>query len=199
MRARLEKPFQIISQASYGFPNGMASTRYNKQLLPSNTVPEFYSMQWFHYDYHLVFYCHDSENFFASTSEAAHNYREGKARDFMNRLQMRLKLRQGEMMYCGTTEFGKAALGHLHILVSFDPLREKQKHDKIKNCRLKIQSQVAAIRKQMFSESIKVGIEKIRDSQQDQQKMLSYVCKIEIGRDYKHCFFSKCIKTLNKN
>jgi hypothetical protein len=171
----------------------MASMKNNRIFLPENTVPEFHFFQRFHFDWEMVFYCHNEDHLFVSSAESAFNYRESKARDFMNRLQRRLRLRQGEMIYFVSTEFGKSGYGHLHLFVSFDPLRKKQKHEKITNCGLKIQSQVAAIKREMFPESLKVGIQKLPAGEQGQKRKLSYICKRETGRDYKHCFFSKWI------
>jgi len=173
--------------------------RNNRIFIPANTVPEFHFFQRFHFDWEMVFYCHDDDHFFVSSAEAASNYRESKARDFMNRLQRRLRLRQGEMIYFVSTEFGKVGYGHLHLFVSFDPLREKQKHDKLMKCRLTIRSHVAAIKKEMFSASLKIGIKELPNGARHQKRKLSYVCKKELGRDYKHCFFPKWIKACRAN
>jgi hypothetical protein len=86
------------------------------ELLPPNTFPEFYHFQRFRYDWHLIFYPHGSKDYFSSGKEAAHSAREGKVRDFLIRLQRRLGLRQREMLFFASTEFGNFGTGHIHAL-----------------------------------------------------------------------------------
>jgi hypothetical protein len=163
-------------------------------LLPANTVPEFHFFQRFRYDWHLVFYSHKENGWFTSQSEAAFTEREGKARDFMNRLQRRLELRQKEMFFFATTEFGDTGSGHLHVLVSLDGLRQKGRLEKMTSCDVRLPQMIEIVRAEMFTQSLKIGCEPIKPEAESQKLLLSYVCKKEHGRDYKHCFYSKWLK-----
>jgi hypothetical protein len=163
-------------------------------LLPANTVPEFHFFQRFRYDWHLVFYSHKENGWFTSQSEAAFTEREGKARDFMNRLQRRLELRQKEMFFFATTEFGDTGSGHLHVLVSLDGLRQKGRVEKMTSCDVRLPQMIEIVRPEMFPQSLKIGCEPIKPEAESQKQLLSYVCKKEHGRDYKHCFYSKWLK-----
>jgi hypothetical protein len=170
------------------FPFRLSKTMTN--LLPPNTVPEFYALHQFTYDWHLVVYSHNEGSSFASRSEAAYTKREGLARDFMNRLQRRLGLRQKDLFFLGVTEFGDTQKGHLHLLLSFDGLRKKGRLDKIASSEVAMKAVVSQASKEMFRDRLKVDCETIRSSDDDQRRMLSYVCKKEFGHDYKHCFMS---------
>jgi len=163
-------------------------------ILPPNTVPEFHFFKRYRYDWHLVFYCHDDGSFFASQREAAYTKRESQARDFMNRVQRRLGLRQKEMIFFATTEFGDTGNGHLHLLISMDGLRKKCRLDKIEYCTNQISHILDIVRSEIFPTSIKIGYEPILSDEDSQKRLLSYVCKKEDQRDYKHCFYSRCIK-----
>jgi hypothetical protein len=163
-------------------------------ILPPNTVPEFHYFKRYRYDWHLVLYCHDDGTFFGSQSEAAYTKREGQARDFINRIQRRLGLRQKEMIFFATTEFGDTGSGHLHVLISLDGLRQKCRSEKLKRCSERFPRIVDNVRATMFQSSLKIGCESIMPDDENQQKILSYICKKEYQRDYKHCFYSRCIK-----
>jgi hypothetical protein len=163
-------------------------------ILPPNTVPEFHYFKRYRYDWHLVLYCHDDGTFFGSQSEAAYTKREGQARDFINRIQRRLGLRQKEMIFFATTEFGDTGNGHLHLLISMDGLRKKGRLDKVEYCTNQIPHILDIVRSEMFPTSIKIGYESILADEDNQKRLLSYVCKKEDQRDYKHCFYSRCIK-----
>lgn len=167
-----------------------------KNLLPANTVPEFHHFQRLCFDWHLVFYCHNGDASFSSQHESAFTQREGLARDFMNRLQRRLGLRQKEMAFFAATEFGKTGRGHLHILISLDGLRQKNRMEKLAICAASFSRAVEIVHAEMLPKSIKVECESVLSDAKNQKKMLSYVCKIEQGRDYKHCFNSR---RLNNN
>jgi len=115
----------------------------------------------------------------------------------MNRLQKRLGLRKGELLFIASSEFGECGLGHVHALISFDSLRRKGKIHRFEKCK-KIKYAVSDIAIEMFSNSTRVGIERVKKSAIEQKRKLSYVCKVEFGRDYKHCFFPKWIKASRK-
>lgn len=163
------------------------------EFLPPNTIPEFHFFQRFSYDWQLVFYSHDETNPFSSGSEAANNRRERLARDFMNRLQRRIGLRQKEMLFFASTEFGKSEKGHLHVLISFDGLRDKGRGDKIDSSNALINAAVNETREEMFPDSLKIGCDPVGTSEQDQRAVLSYICKKEPGHEYKHCFASRFV------
>jgi hypothetical protein len=161
------------------------------EFLPANTVPEFHSMQRFCFDWHLVFYSHNGNGRFTSQSEAAFTQREGQARDFMNRLQRRLAIRQKEMFFFATTEFGKSGKGHLHILISLDGLRRKNRMEKLTLCATRFPQAVKVVYSEMFPKSLRIDHESIPLDAKSQERILSYICKKERGRDYKHCFYSR--------
>lgn len=160
-------------------------------LLPANTVPEFHYFQRFRYDWHLVFYSHNEGASFSSQSEAAFTQREGQVRDFLNRIQRLLGLRMKEMVFFAATEFGDTGNGHLHVLVSLDGLRQKCRLEKLAICAASFPQAVENVRAEMLPKSLKIGCEPILFDPDSQKRLLSYVCKMEQGRDYKHCFFSR--------
>jgi hypothetical protein len=162
-------------------------------LLPANTVPEFYYFQRFCFDWHLVLYCHNEDSIFASQSEAAFPRREGQARDFLNRIQQRLGFRGKEMLFFAVTEFGSSGSGHLHILLSFDRLRKKDCLGKVAVASLQLPQIVEDVGKKMFPMSLKIKCKRVNPSPRSQTRVLSYVCKKEKGREFKHCFFSRWI------
>jgi hypothetical protein len=163
-------------------------------FLPANTVPEFHYFQRFRFDWHLVFYSHNENGKFSSQGEAAFTQREGQARDFLNRLQRRLGLRKKEMTFLATTEFGIAGRGHLHVIISLDGLRAKNRKEKLAFCAARFSHAVEIVRADMFPNSLKIGCEPIMPDPESQLRLLSYVCKNEQGREYKHCFFPRWIK-----
>ncbi len=162
-------------------------------LLPPNTEPEFFFFQRFRYDFHLVFKCHDETNSFASRSEAAYTRRERQVCDFMHGLQKALGLRRKEMIFFGSTEFGKSNRGHIHLLISFDGLRAKGKTQQIERANELIGSLIERGREGTFQRKIRIGHEPINSGANDQKLMLSYVCKGENEHAYKHFIFPSWI------
>ncbi len=193
--------FQRMCETKSGWPVGIAKPTWvsipfdlkktMNEFLPANTVPEFHYFQRFCFDWHLVFYCHNEDAMFSSQHEGAFTHREGQARDFMNRLQRRLSLRENEMVFFATTEFGKTGGGHLHILISLDGLRKKGHLEKLVFCAASFPQATEMIRKGMFPKSLKIDCQPITPDIESQNRLLSYVCKKERGQNYKHCFFSK--------
>lgn len=164
-------------------------------LLPRNTFPEFYYFKRFTYDFHLVFKCAKETNSFASLSEAAYTRRERQVSDSMHYLQKQLGLRQKEMIFFGSTEFGSENRAHVHLLLSFDRLRAKGKTGMIQRASALMPSSLDNVRCDIFQNRIRIGHEIIRKTKNDQKKMLSYVCKKELGRAYKHFIIPSWLKT----
>ncbi len=88
------------------------------------------------------------------------------------------------------TEFGDTGSGHLHVLVSLDGLRQKGRIEKMTSSPVSLPQMVEIVRAEMFPKSLKIGCEPIKPDAESQKLLLSYVCKKEHGRDYKHCFNS---------
>lgn len=165
-------------------------------LIPKNTHPEYFRLQKLQYDWHLILYAHDEKDFFTSKAEAAQNYREGIVRDYMVRLQRHLKLRGNQMIFVASNEYGAAGLGHVHILISFDPLRQAGKKDKERSCKRIISKKAELVwnemKSQMMKPSIQLKVVSVNRRATDQRKVLSYVLKVENGdsREHKHIYYS---------
>lgn len=166
-------------------------------LLPQNTHSEYYGLKQYGYDWHLVFYSHDERDPFVASGDAGENGREGVIRDFMIRLQRRLKLRDNQFLFVAVSEYGRARLGHVHALISFDHLRKFGGIEKIQHANRSIEALAMEIWDEMKSTARKparrVGLEKVGDAVADQKRILSYVCKMEAGHSYKKVFASRSL------
>jgi hypothetical protein len=113
----------------------------------------------------------------------------------MHGLQKGLGLRQKEMIFFGSTEFGQTNRGHIHLLISFDGLRAKGKTEQVKKVNGLIGSLIERGRDETFQRRIRIGHEPIKPSDNDQKLMLSYVCKEEVGHAYKHFIIPSWIES----
>lgn len=165
--------------------------------LPPNTHPEHHFFQQFRYDTHLMFYCHDETNAFSKPTEVKDSFREGITRDFLNRVRCKLGLRDTELIFLACSEYGKTNVGHVHVLISLDPLRRNERSTrKLALAQERLNKAVADVESEMFKDAIKVTIKTIGSQTSDSTDCLTYVCKIEPGHSYKSFFHPKWFKAM---
>jgi hypothetical protein len=167
--------------------------------LPPNTHPEHHFFQQFRYDAHLMFYCHDETHSFSKPTEAMDSFREGITREFLNRVRCKLGLRDTELIFLACSEYGKANVGHVHVLISLDPLRRNGlTAPKFAQAQKRLENAVNEVESQMFRDTIKVTIKNIGKELSDSTDCLIYVCKLEPGHPFKSFFYPKWFKATRK-
>ena len=111
----------------------------------------------------------------------------------------RLDLGKRDLIWLGVSEFGISGIGHLHILFSFDNMRDiERKQTKILHCEQYFLNAVI----QSFSTDIKFKLPKgselhltpVAPRTEDSKRVIAYVMKLEERKKEKEVFMPKWFK-----
>lgn len=116
---------------------------------------------------------------------------------FMENLRGKMKISHREFNWVGVEEFGKSGMGHLHILFSFDYLREKGREDKIPTFDFSEDGefyQDSLESKNFICRKLSIIANTVDlhwVPQYENEGLVDYCCKVEPNRNEKHFEWSK--------
>jgi hypothetical protein len=129
-----------------------------------------------------------------------HKNRLDFAKEFMDNLRIKLGISDRELNWIACEEFGFTGTGHLHVLFSFDYLKEKNRMDKIKISDFSESGEFfqAGMESVIFvSQELKLDPRSVDFHWRpmwENEGLVSYFCKKEFNREGKHFEYSEGFK-----